>query len=381
MEINKITQELLAQGWTKDQTPDGFQPWNDFYGGWEYKRSVTQKFVFQTPCGMLVKGNKVTGDMSYMGVNWSFENDNAVINCPFYTLHYCPMRHPLLQGEYVYNYRSRLGNFKHCAVCRADLPWDYINSVEKVLDDNQKEEDALWTAFYHQHKGRVCRHQCHYNRSEKKWYAHYDPLVCSHYNCEHCAILDKPISPKKANVYYDLKKSSVKKGQGFMPDETIVSINKGIKLLRASETICEAIVKYARQHIQSKVYMENHSFCFFGGTVEVLNLRYERRESRDLMQDLQDVANGIAVTHQSDLQKQKKAEKSARRQESQKRRVERFKKLIRTNGFENLSESDKHRAKKHLTPVEILQADREYRKSLLPKPPDPQMTFIPEVPL
>ena len=83
MEINKITQELLAQGWTKDQTPEGFVPWNDFYGGWEYKRSVTQKFVFLTPCGMLVKGNKVTGDMSYMGVNWSFENDNAVINCPF----------------------------------------------------------------------------------------------------------------------------------------------------------------------------------------------------------------------------------------------------------------------------------------------------------
>lgn len=381
MELNKITRELLAQGWTKDQTPEGFQKWNDFYGGWEYKRSVTYKFVFQTPCGMLVKGDKVTGDMSYMGVHWMFENDNPVVNCPFYSLHYCPLRHTLLQGEHIYNYRSRLGDIKHCAVKRTDIPWEYGNSVEKVLDDNEKEEDALWTAFYAKHKGRVCRHQSHYNRSEKKWYVHYDPLVCSHYHCEHCSILDKPISPKKANVYYDLKKSHIQKGQGFMPDETIVSVNKGIKLLRASETICEAIVRYARHHIQHKVYMENHSFCFFGGTVEVLNLRAERKESRDLLQDLQDVANGIAVTHQSDLQKADKAAKRARRQESQQRRVERFKKLICKNGFDNLSESDKHRAKKHLTPVEILQADRAYKKSLLPKPPNPQMTFIEEVPL
>ena len=163
--------------------------------------------------------------------------------------------------------------------------------------------------------------------------------------------------------------------------ETIVSINKGIKLLRASETICEAIVKYARQHIQSKVYMENHSFCFFGGTVEVLNLRYERRESRDLMQDLQDVANGISVTHQSDITKQNKEEKRKRRQESQQRRADRFIKLIRTNGFENLSASDQQRVKKHLSPLERMQAQRQYEQSLLPPPPDPQMTFIPEVPL
>ena len=371
----------MAQGWTKDQTPEGFLPWNDYYGGWEYKRSVTQKFVFQTPCGMLVKGDKVTGDMSYMRVKWSFENDNAVVNCPFYTLHYCPLRHPLLQGEYVYNYRSRLGYFKHCAVSRTDIPWDYANSVEKVLDDNQKEEDALWTAFYHQRKGRVCRHQCHYNRSEKKWYVHYDPLICAHYNCQHCAVLDKPISAKKANVYYDLKKTQVVKGTGFMPDETVISVNKGIKLLRASETICDAIVKYARHHIQSKVYLENHSFCFFGGTVEVLNVRAERRESRDLLQDLQDVANGISVTHQSDITRQNKEEKHKRWLDSQQRRADRFMKLIRTNGFENLSASDQHRAKKHLSPLERLQAQKQYEQSLLPPPPDPQLTLFPEVPL
>lgn len=375
MELNKITQELLAQGWTKDLTPEGFRPWNDFNGGWEYKESIFRKFVFQTPCGMLVKGTKVIDNMAYMRVNWTVENDNPVINCPYFSLRDCSLRHPLLRDKFVYNYRSRLGSIKHCAVHRTDLPWDYNNSVEKVVDANDREEDALWQAFLAQHKGRACRHQCHYNRSEKKWHIHYDPTQCCHYNCEHCAILDKPISPKKANVYYDLKKSWVKPGQGFMPDETMVSITKGIKLLRASETICDAIVKYGRHEIYSKLYLENHSFCFFGGTIEVQNLRYERRESRDLLRDLQDVSNGIEVFHQSDLQKVQKAAKSARRQESQRRREERFKKLIRTSGFDGLSTSDQVRARKHLSPVQILQAQREYELSLLPPPRDDQVSL------
>ena len=80
MELTKITKELLAQGWTKDQTSEGFRPWNDFYGGWEYKRSTYAKFVFQTPCGMLIKGDKVISDMAYMGVHWMVENDNPVID-------------------------------------------------------------------------------------------------------------------------------------------------------------------------------------------------------------------------------------------------------------------------------------------------------------
>lgn len=170
MELTKITKELLAQGWTKDQTPEGFRPWNDFYGGWEYKRSTYAKFVFETPCGMLIMGDKVISDMSYMGVHWMVENDNPVINCPFYGLGHCPVRHTLLQDKYLYNYISRCGNYKHCAVHRTDNPWVYDNSVEKVLDDNQREEDALWEIFKAKHKGRACKHQSHYDRSEKKWH-------------------------------------------------------------------------------------------------------------------------------------------------------------------------------------------------------------------
>lgn len=376
MELTKITKELLAQGWTKDQTPEGFSPWNDFYGGWEYKRSVYHKFVFQTPCGMLVKGEKVISHMSYMGVHWKIENDNPVINCPFWGLGYCPLRHPLLQEQYLYNYVSRCGRYKHCAVHRTDLPWSYEKSVEKILDDNEREEDALWALTLARHKGRACRHQAHYDRARKKWIHHYNPTDCPNYWCSYCSILDKPVSLKMAKVYYDLKRSWLQPGEGFLPDEPKVSITKGIKLLRASETICEAIVKYGRREVQSREYFANHSFCFFGGIVEVQNLRWERRESRDLLQDLRDVSEGITVHHKSDIDKATKESKRIRRTQAQMRRIERFKRLIRTCGYDNLSAADRNRAKKHLTPAQILEAELKYQQSQLPKQKDDQESFF-----
>jgi len=87
------------------------------------------------------------------------------------------------------------------------------------------------------------------------------------------------------------------------------------------------------------------------------------------------VSAGITVYHQSDLIKQNKAAKSARRKESQKRREERFKKLIRTNGFDGLSTSDQIRARKHLSPIEIMKAEQEHKKSLLPPPKDDQRSL------
>lgn len=314
--------------------------------------------------------------MAYMGVHWMVENDNPVINCPYWGLAYCPVRHPLLQDLYLYNFISRVGKYKHCAVHRTYLPWDYENSVEKVLDANEREENALWELSLARHKGRACRYQAHYDRSRKKWIHHYVPTTCPQYCCSYCAILDKPISPKKANVYYDLKRTWVQSGEGFLPDETKVSITKGIKFIRASETICDAIVKYGRREIQSREYFANHSFCFFGGKVEVQNIRWERRESRDLLQDLRDVADGIAVHHKSDLEKASKENKRIRRAQAQLRRVERFKRMIRTCGFDNLSAADRNRAKKHLSPAQILEAEQTYQKSLLPIPKEDQESFF-----
>ncbi len=379
METNKKSLELLAQGWTKDQTPEGFRPWNDFYGGWEYKQSTYRKFTFVTPCGLLTTGERITTNMGYMGVNWMVENDNAVINCPFYSLQDCSLRHPLLRARSRYNTVSGLGNFKLCAIRRTDLPWEYGNSMEKVLDDHEAEADKLWKAFSQRHQGRVCKYQSHYNRTEKKWHIHYDPIQCATFCCSYCSILGTPISSKKANVYYDLKRTWTEPGEGFVPEETKVSVTKGVKLLRASETICEAVVKVCHAKIQRKAELNNHAFCFFGGTVEVLNLRVDRRPTRDLLQDLQDVANGIAVVHQSDIDRAKKADRHERRLVSQAKRVDRFQKMICTSGFDGLSASDQRHAEKHLTKEQIQQAEQEHIKLLLPSPRDPQVSLFEEV--
>lgn len=107
-----------------------------------------------------------------------------------------------------------------------------------------------------------------------------------------------------------------------------------------------------------------------------MNLRWERRESRDLLQDLRDVANGIAVQHKSDMDKASKEAKRIRRAESQQRRISKFKRMIRASGFDSLSAADQNRARKHLSPAQIMQAQREYQQSLLPAPKEPQESFF-----
>lgn len=33
-ELNRVTEQLLKQGYSKEQTPLGMKDWNFFYGGW-----------------------------------------------------------------------------------------------------------------------------------------------------------------------------------------------------------------------------------------------------------------------------------------------------------------------------------------------------------
>ena len=67
-------------------------------------------------------------------------------------------------------------------------------------------------------------------------------------------------------------------------------------------------------------------YDYFEFRYEVENIRIEARESRDLLQDLADIAAGIEVIHQSDLEKAakvKKREDREKRKEYKKRRLER----------------------------------------------------------
>ena len=84
MKTNLASQKLLDEGWTKDQTPPGMRPWSDFEGGWTYRYDARRNVVFETPCGLLYKRDQLSmsGHMSYMGIEWTEENDNMTVMCP-----------------------------------------------------------------------------------------------------------------------------------------------------------------------------------------------------------------------------------------------------------------------------------------------------------
>mgnify|MGYP007027372271 FL=1 len=66
---------------------------------------------------------------------------------------------------------------------------------------------------------------------------------------------------------------------------------------------------------------------------EIRNIRVARQEGRDLMQDLQDVRDGITVQHASDMQKAAKAQKNERYQAGKiKRMAQRMAKEMRESG-------------------------------------------------
>ena len=75
----------------------------------------------------------------------------------------------------------------------------------------------------------------------------------------------------------------------------------------------------------------------FGWKVEVQNIRAEYRESRDLLQDLQDIHNGITVIHASDQIKQNKESKRLRRINQKEKREQQLEKKIVQEGWDSIA--------------------------------------------
>lgn len=359
-EVNKISRKLLAEGWTKDQTPPDMHPWNDFDGGWSWKTSARMNTVFSTPCGLLLRRRDFgNGSMSFMGVDWTEENDNYAVLCPYFGRGRCELNDPLLEDHPMGGGSGELLYF--CPIHETNEPFDYERSREKVFDDGEKVKEERWKAFQETRGGRVCRVHSRYNRSTGEWSFRYDPMMCL--SCSYCTVLGKENSPKTANVFYDLKIVSVVQGEGMFPDEERVSITKGLKFLEhpRSETVCEAISKLCRDEIVRKETMRRNMDIFLGRikSIEVLNVRVERRESRDLLQDLRDVQEGIDVKHASDMEAAAQAKKKDDRAARQKKREERLRKAVKQNGYENLEGYMKHRVNRSFSKLEIRKMEKE----------------------
>ena len=121
--------------------------------------------------------------------------------------------------------------------------------------------------------------------------------------------------------------------------------------------ICKAFIKVQSDKILSD-YKMNHSTEYLfdkSFNAEILNIRAESKPSRDLMQDLQDIRDGIEISHASDNEKQKKEAKKEKRNLAKQKNIERLEKKIIEVGYENLVEYsvDRVHADKWLTPERL----------------------------
>ena len=357
-ELNELTKRLLAEGWKPEETPPGTKEYFWFYGGWTYTREALRAMTFETPCGLLVEGSRFgNGDMSCQGISWQPENDNPVVCCPRFDMDFCAMRHPMLWNN---AYDSRSGIARQCACHQTDRPYTYEGSLDKAHDRVWAEAEELWLEFKAQHKGRVCKQHCRYDRTGKKWHIAYNPIECADtygHVCHYCPILDIELDTRRGNVFYDVKETRIIKGDWLFPDKEVITVRKGIKVLdkSVSLTLCEAIVRYAKHHVIDRFMLNHHHELYFDKSLryELVSFRAQRQNTRDIMQDLADTAAGIEVVHQADAEKLKKEQKRARKEARQAQRVRSLEKLVLTGDLDNLTYSQKSGLKKYLSEERI----------------------------
>ena len=69
-----------------------------------------------------------------------------------------------------------------------------------------------------------------------------------------------------------------------------------------------------------------------------MNIRAEARESRDLLQDLQDIRDGYTISHASDIAKREKEQKKEKNNLAKQKRIEKLEKKLIEIGYQNLPE-------------------------------------------
>lgn len=348
-EYNLLTKKLLAEGYAEENYPDyvqiaggryGENPLQNVYGGFEYTKEFRKKLVFSTGCGLLVEGSRFLGSMGYMGIEWIPENNNPVICCP-YRKDACDLRNKIL-GD------ARGGGLSKLFFCDCHLTseaYEYEKSLEKAIDDEEAKKREKLEAFSKKLKGHVCMWHTRWNDWTGKWEQRYDPIHCADMclnRGRNCNLTGKPVSEKKGNVFYDVKISYIRDDDTLFSGQEVVKIEKGVKLLKSpvSITICDQIVKRCQRDIEKKTRDRyGMRVALFGWKVDVMNIRAERRESRDLMQDLQDISDGIEVVHASDQEKRAKEQKKAKRQTAEEKRIQKLEKKLIDVGYENLPET------------------------------------------
>ena len=383
-EYNLLTKKLLADGYTAEAFPEyvhidtsrfgGGDPLNNLSGGFVFNPNYRDKFIYKTGCGMYVKSRSVSTGMSYMGVDWSHENNCPVIRCP-YDISECEYNDKRLHG--IHGGGLCIQCF--CVCHRTNELYDYDNSFEKQEKERREERDRKYQEYSDAHNGRVCQKHMYFDERTRSWNLNYNPSNCRGYcprNYSYCPILGRELSKKRGNVYYDLKETRIRHDGTLFDGERWTNITRSIRYFDRpiSMDICEAFVKLQSGEIYDRLKCNEYNWRkIFDKTLEfeVLNVRAESKPSRDLMQDLEDIRNGIRVFYNPDNEKLEKEDKKARREVAKQKRIEKLEKKILEVGYENLEEYslDKVHADKWLSDERIAELE-EMRKQAIRKEKD-----------
>ncbi len=387
-DYNLFTKELFEQGYSFEHYPNYAQLPNhscdrrlfDILGGFEFERHYLYSKVYATGCGLLCKGSEFSnGYLSYGGIDWKPENNNPVIGCPYWVNH-CSLRHPLLDGASG----GGLSKLSECNCHEVNQPYDYEQSLQKIRDGQNRLIRQKYEKFREQKKNHVCHWHMHYNHWTKAWKQVYDPTECAR-SCQNiggiCALKHTPISKKRGNVFFDLRITKIRRDDTLLNGQEEISIQKGCRFLDTgtSITICEDIVKYGQPDIQRKAVGRYSSEIFLRGwKVEVLNIRAEHRESRDLLQDLQDIRDGITVTHASDQIKKNKEAKRQRRNARKQKREQKLETKIIQCGWDAIipQSSDYYHAMKWFGDEKIQRLVERHQEYLAEQQKQPQQISL-----
>lgn len=259
------------------------------------------------------------------------ENDNPLFRCPTPGKP-CPHRLKLPAGI-------------NCQFHRTDKEWNESKSVEALQKARDAELRRIWEEGIHKYPGwnGICPNLLEKDMPDGsvRRETRYRPEECIHLRCQSTQCVCRNGAERdlgKANIFYDLyveRRYTI----GMIP-YIEKSLTKGMKVFDRSiaKSDAEIVLKiwkndpdsplvpmamsnklnaYTRTDTREAYFIRHHG-CWNGHVnvemaVEIRNIRIAKSEARDMIQDLQDVRDGIEVEHDSDNRKAAKQKKSDRR--------------------------------------------------------------------